>query len=686
MVLGTPTYMSPEQARGKPVDRRTDIWAFGCVLYECLSGQRVFRGESFTDVLASIVGDEPDWSKLPELPPRVSELLMRALTKDPRERLRDIGEARMQLALASSDSPIASSGPKSGPSRSRSRRSAPLGAALLVTGAAGGWLTARLTESPASTAPTDVASTEARDMKVVLHTFEEGERFDDATLSPTAEHVAWRTRDGLYVRDLDELEPRRVHSTRLESYAWSPDGTELAFSADKSLLRVSVEGGAAVRITRHRHRMSRVCWSGDDVYFLADNDVYSIPAKGGSIELRAACGEKVSDLHGFGVLPAGAGVVAAVHWIESSVADTIGRYEDGEWIPLYTAPEDNLVFEGARPNGSIVFRRFSDFGSLWELPPGDEGEEAGRARVMGSERAAISLANDGTAIYVAHDNDDEGPAAAQPSWFQFDGTTTPVGEARRGVYSPTLSSDGGRILYSSFAEGSLQVWVHDVERGIATLLLSQKEPGLSRLMPDDRIAFSNPHSGTLAYAPSGKGDPEPLSDMFLKYASDDGSVWVWEEVLDGGLLWSRKEDGSDPSPLLETENEETFCDLSSDGAWMLYSSERAGPTQVYLSRFPPGEDEDWPVSAKGATRAWFLDDLSAIVFVDDEEPAGAFRVTFATDPDVEVKLGVPELLFRAQPEERMSDFDGVDRFLGTTREPPGRRSLVLTTEWQEPRR
>jgi serine/threonine protein kinase len=97
LVLGTPTYMSPEQARGKPVDRRTDIWAFGCVLYECLTGERAFRGGSLTDILASIVGEEPDFSRLPRLPASVRALLVRCLKKDPRVRLRDIGEARVLL-------------------------------------------------------------------------------------------------------------------------------------------------------------------------------------------------------------------------------------------------------------------------------------------------------------------------------------------------------------------------------------------------------------------------------------------------------------------------------------------------------------------------------------------------------------------------------------------------------------
>ena len=100
LVLGTPTYMSPEQARGKPVDRRTDNWAFGCVLFECLVGRRAFGGDVVADILVAIMSEEPDWDALPPLPLRVSELLRRTLSKDPRSRLRDAGEARVQLELA----------------------------------------------------------------------------------------------------------------------------------------------------------------------------------------------------------------------------------------------------------------------------------------------------------------------------------------------------------------------------------------------------------------------------------------------------------------------------------------------------------------------------------------------------------------------------------------------------------
>ena len=136
LVLGTPTYMSPEQARGKRVDRRTDIWAFGCVLYECLTGERVFDGESLTDVLASIVGEEPDWSCLPgDVEPHVLRLLLRCLEKDPRERLRDVGEARIALARGAPE-PVDRS--RESP-RSRPAPVLAVGLIALVVGALGAW-------------------------------------------------------------------------------------------------------------------------------------------------------------------------------------------------------------------------------------------------------------------------------------------------------------------------------------------------------------------------------------------------------------------------------------------------------------------------------------------------------------------------------------------------------------------
>jgi len=677
LVLGTPTYMSPEQARGRPVDRRTDVWAFGCVLYECLSGERPFRGESLADVLASIVGDEPDWSKLPALPARVDELVRRTLTKDPRERLRDMGEARVQLSLARTDAVSESTATRAG----RSSRGIFVGATLLLAGAAVGAGVGRLTGGPeAAAVPTGRAEAEERDLKFVLHTFEEGERFDDLALSPTAEHVAWRNPDGLHVRSLDELEPRTIHPESVDSVAWSPDGQQLAFALEKTIMRVAVDGGPANRVAQHGERVRGLRWIGDELYFISEDDVHSVRADGGTVELRAACGEGISDLHGYVVLPGNAGILAVPHEIGSALAGTISRYEEGRWLPIFTSAEDNIFLRDVRPNGAVLFFRLSD-SNLWILPPSTEAAPASRtARPLDLESRSFSLADDGTAVYVESDLDVD--AIVQASWFQLDGSSVPIGEPRKRLWMPILSQDGERFLFRSWADGELQIWTHDIDRGIATLFLAiQSGMGLADFLPDGRIVFTKPDGVTEAYAPSGKGDAQPLADMLLRYVSDDGKVWVWSEAGDKDLIWSNDEHCSDPRPLLGAQDYDSFCAISSDGSWMLYTSERTGEAQVYLSRFPPKANEDWPVSASGCRKAWFLDDLSAIVFLDEEEPTGVFRVSLETEPGV--RLGIPELLFELDPDAHVSDFDGVDRFLGATSDPPGKRRLVFTTEWRE---
>ena len=158
LILGTPTYMSPEQARGKPVDRRTDIWAFGCVLYESLTGQRAFRGGSLTDILAAIVGEEPDLSLLPRVPASVRALLVRCLAKDPHVRLRDIGEARILLQASDlGERELRDTEPAQAP---RSRRVLLVASGLVIGAALGALAHDRMGAEIAS--PVEPATTEAQ--------------------------------------------------------------------------------------------------------------------------------------------------------------------------------------------------------------------------------------------------------------------------------------------------------------------------------------------------------------------------------------------------------------------------------------------------------------------------------------------------------------------------------------------
>ena len=540
-----------------------------------------------------------------------------------------------------------------------------------------GFALGRLGESPAGDEPAAATRLEPRDLKAVLYTFRAGQEASDVALSPTAEHVAWHDRDGLHVRALDELESRLVVPERPDSVVWSPDGRQLAYSLDDTIWRVELDGGPTTRVARHDERVGSIAWVGNDIYFAAP-DVHSAPASGGTIELRAERGDEVQDLHGFDVLPDGGGIVAVTHAPPPAVADTISLYADGEWRPILNMPGESLGLREVRSNGSVLFQRLTELSTVWILPA-EPGGGFGEARPLASGVSVLSAADDGTAVYVSQQPDSV--LRRQVSWFQLDGSVERTGEGRNALFAAELSPDGERVLYRAMSStGEPEVWVHLVERGFATLFLTLEAPGTLRYLPDGRVARSS--SGTtVAYAPTGVGEPDPLADMALNHVSDDGAIWVWSKAWGEDLVWSRDEHCTDPELLLSRDHEEAVCDLSSDGAWMLYSSKRTGESQVYLSRFPPDATEDWPVSAQGSRRAWFLDDGSAIVFVDNEDPLRAFRVTFETDP--KVKLGVPEPLFDLEPGAQITDFDGVGRFVGTSSEPPGERDLVLTTEWKE---
>jgi len=239
MILGTAAYMSPEQARGRPVDRRADIWSFGCVLFEMLTGQRAFDGETVTDVLAAVVTRDPDWNALPAATPAsMRRLLVRCLDKDPRTRLRDIGEARIILANPGSAAP----GPVS-PSVAPPRRNGMLwaGAAVLALVAGigvGRWLLAPQPQ-PQPAFEFDVTVPGAR--------IETG----SFTLSPDGSRLALIVRDAngdrqLCVRSMDSVEARVLTGTTGAIYPfWSPDGREIAYFANNQLFRIALDDAVA---------------------------------------------------------------------------------------------------------------------------------------------------------------------------------------------------------------------------------------------------------------------------------------------------------------------------------------------------------------------------------------------------------------------------------------------------------
>jgi tRNA A-37 threonylcarbamoyl transferase component Bud32 len=257
VVLGTPTYMSPEQARGKPLDRRTDVWAFGCVLYECLSGARAFAGETMGDVVASVLHDEPDWSRLPTATPaRAVELVRRCLVKDPRQRLRDIGDARLELERTIRAREWATTGrlaAADGTLLGRRRPLLPLGAGALVLAGAGalaGWWIAERRSARDAPAPSQV-------FHVSVPLPAQAHFSGLVAIAPDASYVIYQDAptDGspasLTTRWLDHDETGVIQGTEgVHSAALSPDGRQLAFlvmkNADKfemTLKKLPLEDG-----------------------------------------------------------------------------------------------------------------------------------------------------------------------------------------------------------------------------------------------------------------------------------------------------------------------------------------------------------------------------------------------------------------------------------------------------------
>src|SRR5262245_26067003 len=200
-LLGTPTYMAPEQARGKPIDKRVDVWAFGCVLYECLTGERAFAGETLSDVFAAVLDREPDWTRVPAAtPPRVVELLRRALAKDPRQRLRDVGEARVALGQALAPDERAAAGP-----RTPARPSLWTLAALVLAAALAGAGLARLLAKPPPPGAPPVRRFELTGIRSGGGSL--------VALSPDGRWLAWTPEDPeepLFLRRLDGAETRRL--------------------------------------------------------------------------------------------------------------------------------------------------------------------------------------------------------------------------------------------------------------------------------------------------------------------------------------------------------------------------------------------------------------------------------------------------------------------------------------------
>ncbi|MHC5211673.1 MAG: protein kinase domain-containing protein [Planctomycetota bacterium] len=630
-VLGTPTYMSPEQARGKRTDRRTDIWAFGCVMFELLAGQRTFGGETITDVLGAIVHKEPEWELLPpRTPTRVRELLRRCLSKDPRGRLRDIGDARVELEEILADptatmaiAPVAGALPVH-----KGRLALLLLVAVLVTVGATLAVSSALQPDPT-----------VRRFRIAAEDLELG--MDSAfRISPDGTRVLYVASRSLWIRDLDKLEPRALRDTSDAAHPmWSPDGRSVGFSADGKLWRMPADGGPRAAITALPERMSAVgnaAWLADGTIVWSTgkegDPLMHVSAGGGDpktlLEVSEERGEQ--DFHHVAALPDSKGILIVVHRVGGTNADALAVLPAGATEPrglLQLAGGDSITTLCYAPSGHVLYRRNGSNPGVWALPFSlDSLDATGEPFLAVPDGFLPTVSDDGTLMH----SDRATGSGYQLVWVDRTGRVESViGDPLQGqAFAPRLSPDRKRAAVTSMEDDAANLWVYDTERGSRRRILLQQE-GFAYVAAwtpaGDQVLAARgdfPDMEMLLLAADGSGVSRSLAmGLAPNDLAPDGSATLVERVpdnddihvlpIDGlasvaaGTSQGATADGEvELMEFLSGPGDKERAMFSPDGRFVAYGSDESGDEEVYVTTYPGAQGKWLVFEEEGTTPVW----------------------------------------------------------------------------------
>jgi len=700
LILGTAAYMAPEQARGKAVDRRADIWAFGCVLYEMLTGRRAFDGEDVSLTLSQVLQREPDVDALPAgLPRAVRRLVRRCLEKDPRRRLSAIGDARLELEERDEPSPEMPTPAPVAPPRQTTRLVAALATAVVLTAAVTYWVSG----------PSADATSEPQRLTVLPP---DGHGlFPDAApvmLSPDGRRLAFiagvsQVSHRLWIRSLDDLVAREVEGSAGASLPfWSPDSTRVGFFAAGKLWTVAVTGGRPQAVADAPDGRGAT-WSRDGVIVFAaggSGPLSRVSENGGAVTPATALVTDRGEVgHRFpSFLPDGRHFMFAVlppksglYDIDIGVLDSADRDTllSAENSPVYADPGYLIFARG----GTMVAQPFDASrrtlmgeGILLDDAPGD----------IGSSYAAdwvASVSGSGDLAYLTTTTEQ-----ARLAWFDQAGRETGTVDVPPGPYiSVSLSRDGRRAVVGSLAGNDTSIGVVDLARGGLTPVVTRPRgwTGLPEWAPDgQRIAFSNDEKGQSDLYVSGADgrDIEPLyqsADPFkhVMHWSSDGKVIVFIQLATetANDIWTLRVEGRTAEPFVRTPGQDSFGAMSPDGRWMAYISEVAGRPEAFVQAYPgPGEAHRVTRDGVQSSEMWWRDDGRQLMVIGADLQVVLIDVTLSPDFSASAPRAVGRLRFAPVNNRSVDATPDLQRMLAIVPEAGNSaRSITVLKNWRQ---
>jgi len=693
VLLGTAAYMSPEQAKAKSVDRRADIWAFGCVLYEMLTGRQAFTGETVTDTLASIIKEEPDWKLLPATTPmRVRVLEQRCLQKDPKQRLRDIGDARISLDEVLAGAPDPSFAGAAQISAPIWRRVLPWGLAALFFAIAASVSFIYFRE----------VRTEQRLVRFQIPPPEKS-AFQSFHLSPDGRFLTFIAGGRLWIRALDSLQAQPLPGTEGASEEfWSPDSQYVAFSSQGKLKKIAASGGPAQDLCEVPNVFTGGTWNRDGVIVFAQipSGLFRVSEAGG-VPVQLAKAGATGDLYiAPEFLPDGRRFLYTI--VYSGKAEETGIYVgslDGQpgvrLLPDITNASYVAAFSAGIGSpgrrGYLVFER----GGTLMAQPFDLVQLSLTGAVLPVVEGVatrlggfFSLSNNGTLAYLSGG----GSASTQLVWKDRAGKST-------GTFGPPgdynnfrLAPDEKRIVFDSQQSGTQAIWVLDSVRGVTSRLTF--DPALNNIpmwSPDGlRIVWASLRSGSGydLYVKSANGTGQ--EELLVKVGTPHG--WASDWSRDGRyLLYERRgentatelwiapqlpEGASDdrkPFPYLQTQFEEQEGKFSPDGRWVAYVSNESGRNEIYVQSFPRSGAK-FQISTGGGTEAQWRKDGKELFYLATDQMLMAVPVKLGRPPAEPFEAGSPKPLFAIPLSVRLN----IGRDYAVSND--GQRFLVVSVE------